>query len=567
MSVRSSSVDCADSFSTVHQWRGQPIGIKLTLGDNSRSLEIVPSVGAESWESHLSDARSLRLRRAADVALDLDATLGRAIKLGRAATLEVRSPRHGPAKKIERAHEAALLRPRVEELIAPLVLDTAPKPPLRPFQWIGVKWLTERRSGILADDMGLGKTAQALSALHELIESGAIRSALVVCPKSLLANWEEECQRWAPRLTVTRAAPSKEDSDEVWSALLRRSHLITTSYEQLRPIPEPLASETVELLIADEAHRLRSSRAKLVREFRLLRAERFWALTGTPIERHQSDLATLLSLLEPTRFSAKASTVEPGLKALARPYLLRRLKTDVLDELPDVIDTKETIELSPQQQRVYSSIVSRPLGGDGGEVLQRLTMLRSVCDADPESGSSAKLDRIVEILQNVHASGEKAVVFSYLLHPLQILADRMSREQPALGAVVLTGSLTTTERSQVLQKFKSDDGIVAILCSSRVGGEGLTLTEANHVIFINEWWNPSANAQARDRVVRLGQGRVVHVHRFRCKDTVEECLDLILERKTRTFASIVDALAVQMHLPEKDSQKALEGVLRRVSSA
>ena len=386
-----------------------------------------------------------------------------------------------------------------------------------------------------------------------------------MCPKSLLANWEAECERWVPRLTVVRSIPAREDSNEVWSAILGRSHIIITSFEQLRPLPSPLATESIELVIADEAHRLRRTQTKLVRSFRLMNADRMWALTGTPIERHPVDLATLLSLLEPSRFSAKSDAIDAGLRALAQPYMLRRLKADVLRELPEVIDTTETIELTPRQHRAYTSARSQPLPKEVGEALHRLTILRSICDVEPESGASAKLDRILEILQVVQDAGEKAVVFSYLLRPLEVLLARMAQERPPLGAVTLTGKLEVAERTRVIQRFKSDDNVVALLCSSRVGGEGLTLTEANHVIFINEWWNPSANAQARDRVVRMGQERVVHVHRFRCKETIEEVLDQILARKSETFANIVDALATGAQLNVTESNEFLSEILGEIS--
>ena len=549
-----------------YEWRGQPVGIRLVSSDDSRSLEITCLNGDGSDGLELDNSQARKLRCAADIVLELDATLSRLVQQGQAIRLDVKHPRSKPPARPRRADEAITLRPQIEDLIAPLVFDSAPKHPLRPFQEFGVRWLAEHRSGILADDMGLGKTAQALRALNELVGQGTIRSALVVCPKSLLANWEAECARWVPGLTVVRCVPPKGESDEVWSAILGRSHIIITSYEQLRPLPKPLASTQIELVIADEAHRLRRSQAKLVKAFRLMNAEGIWALTGTPIERHEIDLATLLSLLEPTRFSVKsAATESAGLRAHARPYLLRRLKKDVLSELPDVIDTKELVELTPQQRRAYSSARSQPLPKADGEVLQRLTLLRSICDVEPSSGASAKLNRTVEILQAVQEAGEKAVVFSYLLRPLNVLARRLTREHPLLGEVMLTGEFAITERERVLRDFKSDERIVALLCSSRVGGEGLTLTEANHVIFINEWWNPSANAQARDRVVRLGQERIVHVHRFRCKETIEEALDHILKRKSETFANVVDALASGAQLSESHSKELLEEVLEELA--
>ena len=553
--------DGIHAISAAFRWGEFWLEIGLSRDGDSRLLEIGPLSEDQLQGSLCSDSQAMRLRCAANIALDLDSTISRLVQSGGTARLSLKVPRRWHGRRLLTLDDVFALRPSVEELIAPLIFDPIPRTSLRPFQEFGVRWLTEHRVGILADDMGLGKTAQALRALEQMVEDGVVRSAMVVCPKSLLANWEVECARWVPRLAAVRVTPSRGDSDKVWSSILGRAHVIITSYEQLRTLPSPFASERVELVISDEAHRLRRTQAKIVQSFKRMSVERMWALTGTPIERHPVDLATLLSLLEPNRFSAKTDDIGVGLRARAEPYMLRRLKRDVLRELPEVIDTTERIELTPQQQRAYSKARTQPLPKEVGEVLQRLTMLRSICDSDPVSGASAKLDRIVEILQEVHYAGEKAVVFSYTLRPLELLADRMTRERPALGAVTLTGRLTADERTRAIERFKSDNNVVALLCSSRVGGEGLTLTEANHVLFINEWWNPSANAQARDRVVRLGQDRVVHVHRFRCQETVEEVLDQILARKNETFASIVDALAIGTQLTETESAELLGEVV------
>ena len=543
----------------VHEWGTLRLAIEVTHLGNSRSLELARFDGDGSLrELEPDDVDMRRLRCAASIALELDATLTRSAKQGQTVRIDVMHPRSRSPSRPRNVDEAMATRPSIEDLIAPLLFEPASRSDLRPFQKYGVQWLLNHPVGILADDMGLGKTVQALKALEELITRGIVRSAIVICPKSLLANWEAECHRWVPELTLIRAVPSRDQASKVWAAILGRSHIIITSYEQLRLMPASLASARLEVIIADEAHRLRRSQAKLVKSFRHLTAGRIWALTGTPIERHEVDLVTLLSLLEPTRFSVQsAATGFMDLRAQARPYMLRRLKQDVLKELPRVIDTKELIELTDQQQRAYFSARSKPLSKDVDDALQRFTLLRSICDVDPKTGSSSKLDRIVEILQTVQKAGEKAVVFSYLLRPLNVLAGRLMREEPHVRAVTLTGELTTNERENMLWKFKSDDSVVVLLCSSRVGGEGLTLTEANHVIFLNEWWNPSANAQARDRVVRLGQERIVHVHRFRCRETIEEALEEILNRKSVAFADIVDALASEAQLADSESKEML----------
>ena len=548
----------------LHQWRDQTVVIRLTNVGKRRSLEIDPTNVDKTNDFEPRSRHTARLRCAADIVLNHDAALSRLVERGRSIRIELNRPRPRIPRKIDRASQATLLRPLIEDLVAPLVFDVVPSSKLRSFQEFGVRWLVKRQAGILADDMGLGKTAQALRALQELILNGTILSGIVVCPKSLLANWELECSRWVPDLIVLRAVPPINEANEVWSAILGRAHIIITSYQQLRPIPKSLAEGSLDLVIADEAHRLRRSEAKVVKSFRLLKAERIWALTGTPIERHEVDLATLLSLLVPTRFSIRSASVGiDNLRRQARPFLLRRLKRHMLDELPDVIDTKELIELTETQEQAYALAKSKPLSHDIGEILKRFNLMRSICDLDPGSESSAKLDRIEDVLHAVQEAGEKAVVFSYLLRPLHVLAKRLENRYPNLGVVSLTGKLTNEERDRVLQEFKTEQRIVALLCSSRVGGEGLTLTEANHVIFINEWWNPSANDQARDRVVRLGQERIVHVHRFRCKGTIEESLERILKHKNETFTSVIDALVSKSQHIESQSTTLVADEIRK----
>ena len=546
-------------------WEGQRLYAKLESGGNRRVLEIAldsnpPPIGLKS-----ENPEDKILFLIARIVLESNVNYVRQITRGEIARVLVNEPSARPISRIRNSAQAMALRPTVEELIAPLIFERNARPILRPFQDIGVKWLINRSVGILADDMGLGKTVQTLVAIEELLVNGIIRFAVIICPKSLLANWEIECSRWVPSLTVLRVEPPRNQSSEVWKAILRRSHLILTSYEQVRVLPDHLTASKFELIVADEAHRLRRSQAKLVKSFRRLTSDRFWALTGTPIERHESDFATLLSLLEPTRFSVlSAAKGFSDFKAQARPYVLRRLKEDVLSELPDVIDTTETIELTTQQWSSYSAIRTKPLSQGDGDVLKRFTLLRSVCDIEPVSGSSSKLDRISEILQAVRDSGEKAIVFSYLINPLRLLEKRLASGDTKVSSLLLTGELSQTERDRILRKYRNDDSIVVLLCSSRIGGEGLTLTEANHVVFLNEWWNPSANSQARDRVVRLGQKRIVHIHRFRCRGTIEELLEQILRRKKEAFTKIVDALVVGEDLTDYKVNELMDRDTREV---
>ena len=179
--------------------------------------------------------------------------------------------------------------------------------------------------------------------------------------------------------------------------------------------------------------------------------------------------------------------------------------------------------------------------------------LRAICDVDPSTGESSKLDRVVELLGDIESAGEKAVVFSYVLEPLRTLVKRLSSNGAEIGYVTLTGDLSLEERNAAIERFKTDQGCTALLASTRVASEGLTLTEANHVIFINRWWNPSANAQARDRVVRIGQERTVRVKTFICQDTVEDRLEAMLDTKKLTFNQLVEALATTTQKDIEDS--------------
>lgn len=544
-------------------WRGSTVATTLLETDDTVVLDIVRAELSGDRNDY-DDLLARGLRLATHVALDSDATLARRISEGQRVNIILRRPRPRPPARPRNANEAVAIRPSIEELLAPVVFTVAPTSPLRPFQRFGVEWLAGRRVGILADDMGLGKTAQALVAVAKLIREGSIVGAVVVCPKSLVANWETESARWAPGLTVVRVAAGRRDADGIWRTIIGRAHIILTNYEHLRSAPEAFVSSSLELLIADEAHRLRRSQAKLVKVFRRIQAKRIWALTGTPIERHEEDLATLLSLLEPARFAPKSTAGEAGsLRSRAQPFLLRRLKKDVLAELPTIIDTTEVLELTTKQRDAYLAACTEGAGRGADNVLARITLMRSICDVDSRTGASSKLDRIVELLEAVRKAGEKAVIFSYLLPPLAHLAERLRRLRPSIRSVSLTGQMDPAERETALRSFKHDKKVVALLCSSRVGGEGLTLTEANHVVFVNEWWNPSANVQARDRVVRIGQNRIVHVHRFRCRNTIEDVLDQILERKADMFAGIVDALARGTELTESDSRELLQLVLKQ----
>ena len=459
------------------------------------------------------------------------------------------APHIGPVRAYEGTPFAYRdLRLATGHLLRPWLLEPPSLDDLYPFQRVGVDWLCGRfrQGAILADDMGLGKTAQVASALRVLFNRAEIRGVLVVCPKSLLDVWEAELARWAPELGVAVLNPSARLREQAWAALTGRRHVLVTNYEQLREPPPALLGAPPDVLVADEAHRLRNFGAQVTSGIDRLPRRCFWALSGTPLERDLEDLATLLSLVAPDRFAPDDSRLHPSsLRSAAQPYILRRRKEEVLRELPPVVDSTEPLHLTSEQAGAYTAAVaqfrsdSRP-----GAELALLTRLRGLCDLHEESRSSSKIDRIVERLAGIRKQGRKAVVFAYRLAPLHELERRIGARWGEGAVRRLVGSMGQSQRERAVRDFRTDSKVLALVASSRVGGEGLTLVEANHVFLLDQWWNPSANDQARDRVVRIGQKRTVHVYRFCCRGTIEERLQEILEIKRELFEDAVGRLDV-----------------------
>ena len=490
----------------------------------------------------------VRVRAAALWALQLDAQFRELLQAG--ASVRIAIPHRssfGDSRPIrETLTEYRGLRLQIGALIYPLLLDRPSLKPLYDFQQRGVQWLKGIRGGILADDMGLGKTVQAISAIRMLFHNGDIRSALVMCPRGLIATWEGEIERWAPELGVAVVVPPARIREDAWAAIAGRRHVLLTNYEHLRHVPRALVRNPPDVVIADEAHRLKNRQTQAARGGSRLAPKRFWALSGTPLERDLEDLATLLALVAPAAFAPSDSKLHPSsLRSRAADYVLRRRKTDVLDQLPPVLDSTERVELTDDQRETYENEVAQHARrGNSSEELALLSRLQTVCDMEPETRQSSKIDRIVELLDGIRKQGEKAVVFSYRLDPLKELQRRITLQWGTQTSCLLVGAMDIERRSAVVRRFRKDNSIMVLLASSRIGGEGLTLIEANHVFLFNQWWNPSANDQARDRVVRIGQRRKVRVYRFCCRATVEETIGLILKRKRALFADTVEKLAI-----------------------
>jgi SNF2 family DNA or RNA helicase len=426
----------------------------------------------------------------------------------------------------------------IEDLISSY-FGTHSQLPLLPFQVYGVDWLSSLDRAMLADDMGLGKTFQALAGISKMILEGEVTRILIICPRSLVFTWYAEIKKWTPYLSATAVIPSGNAAESVWKSRTGKSQIIITSYEQLRTNSNYMI-EQAQLVVCDEAHKLRNRSSNLSQSFRNLSPQKVWFLTGTPVERDSEDFATLFSLLLPKIFTPSDHKLGIDiLKSRAKPYLLRRRKSEVLKELPPMLERQEFLELSTEQARSYREMLS----DSETSTLVKFGKLRHICDLDPVTGNSTKLDRIQELLEEISNLGEKAVVFSYWRKPLTALSEILEKKSPG-STQLLTSEMDLVQRDLAIRNFKNRN--VTLLASAKIASEGLTLVEANHAIFINRWWNPSSNEQARDRIRRLGQQRTTYMYSFTTIDTVEEKLDEILNRKEITNEDLVNAMSMYL---------------------
>jgi non-specific serine/threonine protein kinase len=483
---------------------------------------------------------------------------------------------------------ATLEHLRTPEALAaanPKTLRTA----LRPYQEIGVRWLWFlSRLGLgacLADDMGLGKTIQVLGLLLLLKTGPASRSAsgrgggdprrpsLLVVPASLIANWQQEIGRFAPDLEVFVAHPSERPSRELATLAakdLAGADVVITTYGQVPRLPW-LDEVEWTLLVLDEAQAIKNPAAKQAQAVKRLRSRARVALTGTPIENRLGDLWSLFDFLNPgllgsaraftrvTRELAAGGDRHYGpLRALVRPYILRRLKTDraVISDLPDKTEVRAYCRLTKRQAALYQQAVTeleQRLGGvEGmerrGTILATLLRLKQICnhpsqwlgDGSYVPDQSGKFARVAELGEELALRQEKALVFTQFREMTGPLSQYLGRVFGRPG-LVLHGQTPVKERMALVERFQADETIPFLVLSLRAGGTGLNLTAASHVIHFDRWWNPAVENQATDRAFRIGQRRNVVVHKFVCRGTVEERIDALIEQKQGLAADLLEA--------------------------
>jgi SNF2 family DNA or RNA helicase len=462
--------------------------------------------------------------------------------------------------------------------IAPVETDHHFKANLRKYQKKGLNWLwflhSLRFGACLADDMGLGKTIELLGFLNVLKSNGngnsPTKASLIIIPASLIANWEQEILRFSPNLKYYIAHPGAHRSESAGlkdEKFIDSTDLVITTYTLVQKYIW-LHSYSWNYVILDEAQAIKNPFTKQARAIKKLTAGNRIIMTGTPIENRLSDLWSLFDFINPgllgtskefKTFSKNIKNDPNGysrLRKVISPYILRRLKTDknVIADLPEKVEMKTYTYLSRKQVILYEQLVrelenmiEQTIGIQRkGLILASLMKFKQICNhpdqylgtGDFKEKNSGKFSRLREVAETIYEKREKVLVFTQFKEitlPLsEFLAEIFGRE-----GLVLHGSVPVGKRKILIDKFQGEDYVPFMVLSLKAGGVGLNLTAANHVIHFDRWWNPAVENQATDRAFRIGQNKNVLVHKFITRGTIEEKIDLMLEKKAELSNEII----------------------------
>ncbi len=447
--------------------------------------------------------------------------------------------------------------------------DQKPKPAavnatLRPYQKRGVQWLEHLHShslnGCLADDMGLGKTLQTITLLSRFYPAEPLPT-LVVMPKSLLFNWQKEVARFNPNLTTYTYYADTRNLDEAC-----QHHLIFTTYALMRNDIEKFRERTYFYVVLDESQNIKNIASQASRAVVLLDAQHRLALSGTPIENNLSELFSLFRFLNPAMFGSPDQfnqyyltpiqkhndpDVVDELRRKIYPFLLRRLKKNVLSELPDKIEQVLYVEMSDEQRRFYEQrrlfykdMIDRQVAEKGIEqsqffIFQAFSELRQIASI-PEAKSggaieSPKIELLIEQVTDAAANGHKMLVFVNYLAAL----DRIGEQLDAQGIDYVSMSGSTRDRQRLVERFQNDPACKVFLMTLKTGGTGLNLTAADMVFIVDPWWNKAAENQAIDRTHRIGQTRKVMAYKMITQGTIEEKILELQDKKAELFNAII----------------------------
>lgn len=426
---------------------------------------------------------------------------------------------------------------------------------LLPFQPEGIKFLVQNNRALLGDDMGLGKTIQAIVAIRFLARMGKITNGLILCPRSVLPTWEKETWDWAPEIRLIKVRGSKDKRKILWNS---PAHIYLTTYETLRQDlsdllivrgnGEDITRKQFDLIILDEIQKIKNPSARITKAVRLIDSQIRWGLSGTPLENRLEELVSIFAYLKPGLLQYSDAKEPWKVKNKIKPHFLRRRKTDALPDLPDKICEDIWLELGTNQREAYDKAEQEGIVtlNERGEtitvqhILALITKLKQICNIDIYSKESCKLEYLLEKLEEISEQGDKALVFSqYTKKTIKYLKPKLKKFNP----VIYSGELSDSKRKQIVRKFQEGEENKVLLMSVRAGGLGLTLTRASHVYHFDLWWNPSTARQAEDRTHRIGQEKTVFVTTLFTRDTIEERIQRILNKKRDLFKEVIDDLS------------------------
>ncbi|WP_445506288.1 DEAD/DEAH box helicase [Niallia sp. 03190] len=449
---------------------------------------------------------------------------------------------------------------------------------LRPYQVLGMSWLLFLRKygfgAVLADDMGLGKTVQLISYLLKVKEAEPNNRtpALIICPTSVLGNWQKEIERFAPHLSIYLHYGSNRLKEEQFLQKAMDSDVVLTSYGLSHIDIEQFEQITWSSISIDEAQNIKNAQTKQSRAVRKLKGNHYIALSGTPMENRLNELWSIFDFTNhgylgslgqfqkryviPIEKEEKVEQIQ-RLQNMIRPFLLRRTKKDeeVALNLPDKLEQKEYCPLTAEQAALYEQLIHDTfakidqLSGmeRKGLVLQMLSRLKQLCNhpalyLKEEKPSnllerSVKMEKLAELMETILERKESCLIFTQYID-MGAMIQQMMKKKFQLDVPFLNGSVPKQTRDKLIQQFQENEFPIFLL-SLKAGGTGLNLTAANHVIHYDRWWNPAVENQATDRAYRIGQTKFVHVHKMICTGTLEEKIDAMLEKKQSLNEQII----------------------------
>ncbi len=431
-----------------------------------------------------------------------------------------------------------VLQPPLETLVNSAQLRFPFEP--FPYQMEGIAFLFPRETAILADEMGLGKTMQAITTVRMLLLAGQLRNVLLVCPKPLVTNWVREFRQWAPEIPVTVIEGDVTKRQWIWSQ--HATPVRIANYELLMRDKAFLEDPAThfDLVVLDEAQRIKNRNSTTAQIVRALPRSRSWALTGTPIENSIEDLINIFEFLSPGYLRSEMTVKSIG--AATRDHILRRTKDKVLTEMPPKMFRDEELELTSAQYDSYRTAEEDgvvQLSGLGEtltiqHVFELVLRLKQICNFDPATGASCKLERLEADMEEIAASGQKAIIFSQWVETLEKIAEPLKR----FGPMQYHGRIPSKKRDGVIAQFKEDRSKHLILMSYGAGSVGLNLQFCHYVFLFDRWWNPAVEDQAINRAHRIGVAAPVTVTRMMAADTIEQRIHDVLEQKRELFNQI-----------------------------